>query len=422
MRHCRRPAWRRTPRATEPVDRTGRPLVGAAKAGELTPRQPGSGTVVLDSVGALSPASPASASARRVCSCIAQVPATTPPSPRRSTTSAAGCRAAPLVADVANQRGYPTSKPAITDRPPVGRPPPPGALGRVLAGPGAACAAQVVPDEAVRLGTKRREYAAFTAPFSSRPASRPARAQRRRRQRSSSPRRSRRSSAAPAQMGRCFSFRRPLVGRNCAFKAVAELTGRCEVLVLHPGEQRRRLMSDVQLPEGILLLDLVTAVPQGTHEPDPRPAWPAARAPVIVEQSSRASGNYDIVEVRPIVYGRARHRDRGGIHGRGPRRHFRGLRFTYASNRVAPAGGQNLEPEPVTWQVTLYLERAHPDARYRSQRAQTTDARRPASPTPTATGSHLGERSLADRERQRIGRGPVCRRSRPVSSPTPRPG
>ena len=35
----------------EPLVRTERPLVGGAKPGELMPRQPGSGTVVLDSIG-----------------------------------------------------------------------------------------------------------------------------------------------------------------------------------------------------------------------------------------------------------------------------------------------------------------------------------------------------------------------------------
>ena len=133
-------------------------------------------------------------------------------------------------------------------------------------------------------------------------------------------------------------------------------------------------MSDVPAPRGITLLDLVTALPQGAHELIPAGLARLLELLSVVEQSSRASGNYDIVEgtARSVV-------DALGIDiGEGFTAEIpgvtSGLRFTYASNRVAPTGGQNLEPEPVTWQVTLYVDRLLiPMPGIAAQRAQTTD-------------------------------------------------
>ena len=133
-------------------------------------------------------------------------------------------------------------------------------------------------------------------------------------------------------------------------------------------------MSDVPAPRGITLLDLVTALPQGAHELIPAGLARLLELLSVVEQSSRASGNYDIVEgtARSVF-------DALGIDiGEGFTAEIpgvtSGLRFTYASNRVAPTGGQNLEPEPVTWQVTLYVDRLLiPMPGIAAQRAQTTD-------------------------------------------------
>ncbi len=217
-------------RATEPVVRSGRPLVGAAKPGELTPRQPGSGTVVLDSVGGVV------AGLAGWCIGAAGVlvrhvgPATMPlPSPQALDDLCQRLMLL-LVADVANLAGATAgpAKPALVDRPPVGRPPPRSALGRVLAGPALRVLPQVVPDEAVRLDEAREEARRLHRPVLVPTIQGPAPS----------------VSAVivataiearlggPGADGTAFTFERPLV--DASGKAVAELAGRCEVTVLHP--------------------------------------------------------------------------------------------------------------------------------------------------------------------------------------------
>ena len=188
-----------------------------------------------------------------------------------------------------------------------------------------------------------------------------------------------------------FTFERPLVDAEPG-KAVAELAGRCEVTVLHPASSAGAWMSDAPAPRGITLLDLVTVLLQGAHELIPADLARLLELLSVVEQSSRASGNYDIVDwtarsvfdVLGIDIGEGFTAEIPGSTS--------GLRFTYASNRVAATGGQNLEPEPVTWQVlTLYVDRLLiPMPGIAAQRAQTTDGFvGPLVPDPTEVCPHL---------------------------------
>ncbi|MEM7226945.1 MAG: hypothetical protein AAF495_28505 [Pseudomonadota bacterium] len=116
-------------------------------------------------------------------------------------------------------------------------------------------------------------------------------------------------------------------------------------------------MADTTLPRGITLLDLVTAVPQSTHDLIPDGIVKLIEKLSVVEQSNRASANYDIVEgtarsladVLSIPIGEGFSAEIPGV--------TRGIRFSYASTRVAPGAGQNLEPAPTVWQLSLFVDR-----------------------------------------------------------------
>ena len=214
---------------TEPLVRTGRPLGGGARPGELTPR-PGAGTVVLDSIGGVVAGLAGWCIGAAVVLVRHAGPAQAPlPSPQALDDL---CRRLTLllVADLptlAAATGGP-AKPAFVDRPPVGRPPPRSALGRLLAGPAMRVLPQLVPDDAVRLDEARDEARRLHRPVlgpttqGGAPAASPiivataieARL------------------GGPGSDGTAFTFDRPLV--DASGKPVAELAGRCDVTVLHP--------------------------------------------------------------------------------------------------------------------------------------------------------------------------------------------
>jgi hypothetical protein len=116
-------------------------------------------------------------------------------------------------------------------------------------------------------------------------------------------------------------------------------------------------MPDGPLPRGITLLDLITAFPHGAHELVPDGLSRLLEHLSVVESRTWASGDHDVVEgtarslvdVLGIDVGEGFTAEIPGVTD--------GLRFTYVSNRVAPTAGQNLEPAPATWQLSLYADR-----------------------------------------------------------------
>jgi hypothetical protein len=226
---------------TEPRVRAGRPLLaGAGRPGELTARQPGAGTVLLDSIGGAVPGLGGwcIGAAAVVVRAVGPLPE---PLPTPAVVEDFCRRLAVLLAsDVATQADATesTTRPAWVDRSPVGRPAPDTAVGRFVAGPAHRVLLQLVPDRAVRLADAREEMRRLhglvlvptghddAQPGPGRRVSEPSTAALAVASVASA------RLAGPGADGTIFEFGRPLL--DAAGNPVAELVGRCEITSLRP--------------------------------------------------------------------------------------------------------------------------------------------------------------------------------------------